>query len=378
MCGLIKKFIQKYNNGISIRNIISVSFTFITFIVMILLGMVLFNRFERTATGLIIENNSQLVEQASLNMDSYIKKMLQISNTMCFTTIKNTDLSEDSLDESMNLLYESNKDNIVSIACFNEDGSLVNAAPITTLKQSARVGKQEWFVNAYDTAENAHFSPPHVQNIFENSSDRYYWVVSLSRAVELTYDGNPTRGIVLVDMNFSGIEQLFTKINNEGQGYMYLIDNNGEIIYHPKQKLIYSNIYEENNIQAANYEAGSHRESFDGEDRVVIVKTMGYTGWKIVSVTPVAEFTSNLRQTRLFVAIIVAVAIFLIMFANLFVSKKIADPIMRLERSVKDLENGNLNLDIYIGGSKETQHLGRTIKSVVAQLRQLMEDIVTE
>ncbi len=141
MCGLIKKFIQKYNNGISIRNIISVSFTFITFIVMILLGMVLFNRFERTATGLIIENNSQLVEQASLNMDSYIKKMLQISNTMCFTTIKNTDLSEDSLDESMNLLYEANKDNIVSIACFNEDGSLVNAAPITTLKQSARVGK---------------------------------------------------------------------------------------------------------------------------------------------------------------------------------------------------------------------------------------------
>ena len=79
-----------------------------------------------------------------------------------------------------------------------------------------------------------------MQNIFENSNGRYYWVVSLSRGVELTTEGKISGGILLVDMNFSGIRQLFTEINSQDMGYVYLINSDGEIIYHPKQNLIFS------------------------------------------------------------------------------------------------------------------------------------------
>ena len=34
--------------------------------------------------------------------------------------------------------------------------------------------------------------------------------------------------------------------------------------------------------------------------------------------------------------------------------------------------------DIYIGGSMEVEHLGKTLRSTVAQIRQLMDDIVVE
>lgn len=78
-----------------------------------------------------------------------------------------------------------------------------------------------------------------MQNIFENSNGRYYWVVSLSRGVELTTEGKISGGILLVDMNFSGIRQLFTEINSQDMGYVYLINSDGEIIYHPKQNLIF-------------------------------------------------------------------------------------------------------------------------------------------
>ena len=57
--------------------------------------------------------------------------------------------------------------------------------------------------------ENLHFSTPHVQNLFDNAAYRYYWVVSLSRAVELTSNGNSTLGVLLVDMNYSDVEQTF-------------------------------------------------------------------------------------------------------------------------------------------------------------------------
>ena len=75
-------------------------------------------------------------------------------------------------------------------------------------------------------------------------------------------------------------------------GYVYLINSDGEIIYHPKQNLIFSNMLKENNMVASHYEDGVYEERFQGEDRTVVVKTVGYTGWKIVSVTPITTSTS--------------------------------------------------------------------------------------
>ena len=44
--------------------------------------------------------------------------MRRISDAMYYTVIKDTDLESESLDEEMTLLYEANKDNLVSIACY--------------------------------------------------------------------------------------------------------------------------------------------------------------------------------------------------------------------------------------------------------------------
>ena len=89
-------------------------------------------------------------------------------------------------------------------------------------------------------------------------------------------------------------------------GYVYLTDRSGELIYHPRQQLIYSGLLEENNLEAAGYSDGSHAERFQGRSRVVTVKTVGYTGWKIIGVVPEQGFTLNEVKTRLFMAFVVA------------------------------------------------------------------------
>ncbi len=304
--------------------------------------------------------------------------MMSVSDTMYYNVIKNRDLTYEPLSEEMNLLYEANKDNLISIACATEDGALIAAVPVATRKDGLDITDQNWFVQADSTIENLHFSTPHVQNLFESSNYRYYWVVSLSRAVELTNIGHIRKGILLVDMNFSDIEQMFSKINEKGSGYVYLMDRNGEIIYHPKQKVIYSNLMQENSKMAATYEDGAHMELFEGEERAVIVKTVGYTGWKIVSVTPVKEFAINLSQMQYFMTMIITITIFLIFYCNLYISEKVTDPIRKLENSIKYLEEGNLDADIYVGGTHEIRHLGRTIISMVTQMRKLMDEMVTE
>ena len=325
------------------------------------------------------QNMEQLLDQTAINLETYLRNMRRISDAMYYSVIKDKNLATDTLDEEMNLLYEANKGNLISIACYTNSGRLVAAAPVATQKENIDIVNQEWFTEAVGQMENIHFSTPHVQNLFDNTSYRYYWVISLSQAVELTNRGTSTLGVLLVDMNYSSIEQLLNKANTDTDSeYVYLMDGEGEIIYHPKQKLLYTNLYEENNLAAVNYEDGSIEEEFQGEKRLVTVKTISYTGWKIVSVVPMSGFNVGMSDLRLVVVLFVSLAMLMIIVLNQLVSSRIAKPLQKLNESVKEWESGNMNPDIYMGGSLEVEHLGRTLRSTVEQLKQLMNDIVVE
>lgn len=362
----------------SIQYMLSISFTTVAVIAMTSMGTALYLRFSSSTTNTVIEGNSKIIEQVNLNLDTYLRNMMRISDSIYYRGIKAIDLENESLEQPMELLYEANRDSLISIAIFKEDGDLVSAYPVATLKSDADVSSQTWFTKADKKIENLHFSIPHVQDLFEDMNFRYRWVVSLSRAIELTRNGSIERGVLLVDMNFNAIEQLFKKVNNGQEGYIYLTDNNGEIIYHPRQQLIYSDLVNENNLVAASYDDGDYTEVFESEKRLITVKTAGYTGWKIVCVTPMSELIMNTKNMKAFMILILIFTIFLMVFADIFISAQIANPIKRLDESVKDLENGVLDGEVYIGGSHEIRHLGRTISSVVKQMKKLMDKIVVE
>lgn len=372
-------YVKKHFRPRTIQMTISISFTLVSIGCMGFLGLNLYNRFVNQMEKMTLESTEQLLNQTGINLETYLRNMRQISDAMYYSVIKDKDLATDTLDEEMNLLYEANKDNLISIACFTNEGGLIAAAPVETEKTNPGIVNQKWFTDAMGQMENLHFSTPHVQNLFDNTSYRYYWVVSLSRVVELTNNGSSSLGVLLVDMNYSSMEQLFNKVNTDNSsGYVYLMDSDGEIIYHPKQKLIYTDLYEENNMEAVNYEDGSSEETFQGEKRLITVKTVSYTGWKMVSVTPISSFNMGLSGTRYFVIMMMSLVMLAIIIFNQLVSSRIAKPLQKLNNSMKDWESGNMNPKIYVGGSLEVEHLGKTLQSVVSQLRQLMEDILVE
>ena len=375
----VTSFLEKHIKPQSIQMTIALSFTIVSVISMGILGISLYYRFVNKMEDMTTQSAEQLLNQTAINLESYLRNMRRISDAMYYSVIKDKDLATDSLDEEMNLLYEANKDNLISIACYTNDGRLVAAAPVATEKNNLDIVDQEWFTEATGQMENVHFSTPHVQNLFDDPSYRYYWVVSLSQAVELTSGGNSTLGVLLVDMNYSSIEQLLTKANTDNASeYVDLTDGSGELIYHPKQKLIYTDLFSENNLVAASYEDGSHKEEYDGEKRIVTVKTISYTGWKIVSVVPMSSFDMGISGMRMFVILLMSLSMLMIILLNQFVSANIAKPLKRLNDSVKDWEAGNMNPDIYVGGSLEVEHLGKTLRSTVAQIQELMHDILVE
>ena len=382
MTSILKRFTsrwaQRYQK-MSIQMVISLSFTTVAVVGMIFMGLSLFWRFSSATGELVAENSQRVLAQVNLNLDSYLRSMMRVSDTMYYRVIKSADLGRDSLTAPMERLYEDDRDSLVSIALFDLRGGLVSAVPLSTLKQPADLTQTGWFLSALQKKENLHFSTPHVQDLFEDPDYHYQWVVSLSRYVQLTRDGATEGGVLLVDMGFAGIEQVCRNVELPNGGYLYLIDGSGELIYHPRQQLIYSGLQEENNQAAARYRDGTHSEEFQGQRRQVTVKTVGYTGWKLVGVVPVeGGFVSDSRQIFLFGLSLLLFSIFLMAFLNFRISAHISDPIRRLEQSIKELEAGREDVEIEEGGCYEVQRLGHSIRSMVSTMRHLMDDIIEQ
>lgn len=358
---------------------ILIPFTSVALICMLFLGVMLYYSFAGRTKSMAIESSEQLLGQTVVNLEDYLLNMRRVSDVMYYDVIKNKDMSTDTVDSEMNLLYEANKDDLISFALYTSDGELVCAAPIAIEKDNLDVTTQEWYTQAIGQMENLHFSTPHVQNLFDDANYRYYWVLSLSRAVEITTNGVPTLGVLLVDMNYSSIEQMLNNVNNNNSDqYVYLCDSTGDIIYHPKKMQISSGLYQENNSVAAGYEDGSHTETFNGQKRIVIVDTVSYTGWKMVSVIPMTSFNMGLKNSRYFAVMLVILALLVMIILNRLISIRVSSPLQKLNSSVKEMESGNMNPNIYIGGSTEVEHLGKTLSASVNTINRLMKDMVAQ
>lgn len=373
------QYLKKMKPG-GIQSTLMLVFSFISVLTMLLMGILMYMRFSMLSRQETIESSRKLMEQTGESMEDYLVNMRQISDAVYYNVVKENDFYDEKEDiqRGMNLLYEANRDKLRTIAIYNRDGSLVAAEPVASQKEDPDVTRQEWYQKAVDKMENIHFSIPHIQNLFDDNSFRYYWVISSSRAVELTENRNSQTGVLLVDMDFSSISRMMKQINEVSNGqYYYLCDNNGQIIYHPRQIQISDGICKENSVEAASYKDGVYDEEFEGIRRKVIVNTISYTGWKLVGVIPYSLFSHEMINIRYFIGMVILLMAMMLIIINRVVTQRISRPILKLNNSVMEYEAGK-KPEIYIGGSSEIRHLGYSIQSSYEKSEELMQEIVWE
>ncbi len=371
------RLIKKYKR-LNIQILLALSFTFIAVCGTVLMGFALFWRFSVDRTDNQIAYSENLLHQMSINVDNYLNRMIHISSTVASEVVQGTEIVGGDFNTGMELIFSANAEDLVSIAVFDKNGVLVGGAPNTILKQDLNISGTQWFETALSEPYSHHFFTPYVQNLWQSTNGVYNWVVSHSSGVQLTRRGKPEAGILLVDMNFSGIKSIFPEVTNLNDGYIYLMSGDGELIYHPKQQLIYTGLFEENNVVAARYDDGTRTEIFDGEVRQISVETVSTTGWKLISVTPSYSVFANFSGLFVFVILLILFFVMVILYFNIRLSRYIADPIKRLDSAVKLLETGSENVTFPKDGCVEVQHLSSSVNSMVKNMRKLFSVILEQ
>ena len=353
-------------------------FTVTAIIAIALISLILFQRFTNSLNATIIEENSGIVGQLGESVDSYLRNAMKVSDSIYYNVIKNTDISNDDIKKGMNLIYVNNDNMIDDIALISGKGELIESMPALRLKDNSNVLEKDFFKKSMAESEYINFSMPHIRDLFDRNESSYSWVISLSRAVEVTDEGKATQALLLINLNYRYFEEIFSNVNLGNGGYVYLTNDRGDIIWHPKQNEIYSGRFNEDNKYAATLKDGITVENLRGKNITLNVRTIGYTGWKLVGVTPSAALGIDGIKFRFFVLFVADLFLFLLAMINAFISDKISNPIKRLDGSVREIESGNLDVEIVPSGSYEVEHLGKSIKNMLGRIKVLMSDLVAE
>ena len=338
-------------------------FTVTAIIAIALISLIIFQRFTNSLNATIIEENSGIVGQLGESVDSYLRNAMKVSDSIYYNVIKNTDISNDDIKRGMNLIYVNNDNMIDDIALISGKGELIESMPALRLKDNSNVLEKDFFKKSMAESEYINFSMPHIRDLFDRNESSYSWVISLSRAVEVTDEGKATQALLLINLNYMYFEEIFSNVNLGNGGYVYLTNDYGDIIWHPKQNEIYSGRFKEDNKYAATLKDGITVENLSGKNLTLNVRTIGYTGWKLV---------------RFFVLFVADLFLFLLAMINAFISDKISNPIKSLDGSVREIESGNLDVEIVPSGSYEVEHLGKSIKNMLGRIKVLMSDLVAE
>ncbi|CAM4311758.1 sensor histidine kinase [Paenibacillus typhae] len=357
----------------SIQLIITLSFTAVAVLVAVIVAFMLYNKFAKTAEENANLNMQQIIEQVNYNLELYVKGMSNIFDTAEKQITSSASIDSPLLYERMDTLMSSRED-LVSVAVFTPQGEYVVGTPGQSMRLNTQLQSQSWFTSAQKTPDIS-YSAPHIQNLFKG---KYTWVVSISKMIQYKQDGELKSGILLIDFNFRTIDQLSRQVKLGKRGYAYILDPLGNIVYHPQQQLIYAGLKYENVEPVLEYAYRSYLDESTGEKRFITVRTVKETGWKIVGVAYYDEIVTTKRDLNQFLIWFLAAVILCVIAVSVLLSWLIASPIRKLERTVKQVGDGDLHTPINVSGAYEVEQLSRRFNLMLQRIRQLMDQIIYE
>ncbi len=250
----------------SIRYIIFIYFTLTALAASVFIGVSLYTRLSGQMARHLQEENQILINQINRSMDSYLRTVMKLSDSLYYGVIKNADLSDGSIGSEITLLYDNNKDNIENIALLSKDGQMLESVPAARLKTNVGVRPRTGFMTTLEKTENLHFSTPHVQTIFDGSEKPVPLGHFRVKGSGNHQDGPYTdQGVLLIDIRYNSLEQLFDGVNLGNGGYVYLDQQRRGNHLPPRGPAYRLRHCQENNLEAAGLKDGNYQDVVGGE-----------------------------------------------------------------------------------------------------------------
>ena len=361
------------------------STVFVTASSLVLVAIVIVVAFSLRYTQNSIYENSSLytqtiVRQMNQNIDSYITYMENIASIISESEDAQGFLfGEEDIAEHRKRLVEqfgiiiNGREDIRNIGIVRKDGRVLFNDGTQEKNENLDLSTQQWYQSAISSGKNSVVTSSHVQHVIKNERPL---VITLSRSIEDGIGGSKEKGVVFIDLNYSAISELCDQNSIGEKSYIYILNQDGNIVYHPQQQQLYNELQTENiDIVLDADPQGEPVISGSGNDsRVYTFAKSEKTGWMVVGCMNMNELTRSSRQGQF---IYVMTAVILIIIALLFsnhISRAISRPIQKLRDSMAKVQEGDFSATVMeVPEQNEIGSLTRSFNVMIHQIEELMK-----
>ena len=308
-------------------------------------------------------NSQRTISQVSNTVNEYLNSIDIDMETLCAS------LEDPSIDreEFFNVFLNIRPD-VVAVSTYDASGNLVNCY---SLLGDVRVPLDE--NTSFDSAKmdmytDGYISAPHVVSLFEGE---YPWVITMTSP--LNVEGECW---IALDISCTNISSYINDVGIGQRGYCFLLDSDGNIVYHPQQQLIYSNLKSENIELIASLPDGTHVE----ENVIYSIETLNGSHWRVVGVSFVQELITDsmweLGRIIIFVGLLILIVMAVI---SVILSKVVSRPIRTFAEEMEQFEQNTADFTYEpVGGVREVRILSESFGHMVKKLQDLMGTIKDE
>ena len=371
-----------FSKFISIQSTIMISFSVLMVIAVLTFMLIAINYTSNSIYENSINYTTQIIKQVNYDIDSYVEYLENIS----YIVSKSGDVSnylfnknqtedeilqeEERIKAQFKTIMDSRSD-VYNIAVVADNGRSILNAGEDEFTEYINIQEQSWYQAALQSTDGMAISSSHVQNAIKSS---YKWVITLSKAL-VNYNTGQNEGVFFVDLNYNSISELCNNNNIGNKGYIFILDNEGNIIYHPKQQLMYGGLISEDVEEILSNEEGH----FTSGEKLYTVSRSEKTGWTVVGAASTSELFKNNENAQIMYLVVAGVLLLGVIVISNIISREITKPIRQLSDSMNLVEEGKFDkANVHVTVHNEIGNLSNSFNMMTERIHTLMEENVYE
>ncbi|MCU6793259.1 sensor histidine kinase [Paenibacillus sp. WQ 127069] len=345
----------------------------ISFLTIGTIGSVLYVEISRVVLEASVQESKTEISKSGTYVEMYVDRLKVLSSMLARSpqTIKTLSSPTKEGKEEVELMINNvllSDAYIKSVVIIGKDGYVLSNEKDLNMQRSSDMMNEPWYIAAINST-NPELTSARMQKF---SMDTNNWVISMSQEIKDTNNSN--LGVVLLDIQYKGIEDYLNELQLGINGYAFIINSRGELVYHKNP-----DYFNDPAKQAELKEISVSKEGLDKSQNLLVYRTkLPNSDWTLVGVNSLDGLQQIRNQLLRSFAVVGLGLLLLIIGVSPLIAKSITRPINRLEQAMQKMKTGSLEVSVPETGVTEIQGLAQHFNTMVSELQRLMQEIAAK